>query len=401
MPRARLLTAAVALAATVVATGLPSAAHAARADDSWPVDGNSTLTFEGRGYGHGYGMSQYGAEGAAREGRTWKQIVGFYYPGTKVAETKGQIKVLLSADTDGDVTVQAARGLSVRKVSTGTSWTLPTSTKASQWRLVAKETRTSVQFRRTKGWTTWRTVAGEAEFSSSAGKVTLVLPGRTVEYRGRLRSAVPTGGGTRQTVNVLSLQSYLRGVVPLEIPALWHTEAVSAQAVAARTYAARERFDNSRRSYHLCDTTMCQVYGGVAAEHSAATAAVRRTAGQGLWHDKKPAFTQFSASNGGQAAQGSQPYLAAQADPYDRWSGNPYRTWKVAFTDKAIEKAWPQIGDLRRVEVLRRDGDGAWGGRVLTARLVGGKGSVEVSGSTVRSTLGLRSNYFTLTVTPR
>lgn len=398
MPRARRTTLAL---ATLLACLTSAPAQGAATGDAWVVDGDATITLTGRGYGHGHGMSQYGAQGAARQGLTWPEIVDFYYPGTAREPTRGLLRVLISADTDGDLTVQAAAGLGVRTVSDGTVRTLPARKGLTSWRLSGQGARTKVEFRRDNTWRVWRRFAGEVEFRSSVGPISLVLPGRTVAYRGRLRSSVPTAGGARQSVNVVSLQNYLRGVVPLEIPALWHPEAVSAQAVAARTYAARERFDNRSRNYHLCDTTMCQVYGGVPAEHPAATAAVVRTAGEGLWHEDKPAFTQFSASNGGHSAQGSQPYLVAQADPYDRWSGNPYRTWTTPFTDRTLERLWPQIGDLRRIVVRQRDGEGAWGGRVLTVRFVGAQGRVDVSGATLRSVLGLRSNYVTFSVAAR
>ena len=92
-------------------------------------------------------------------------------------------------------------------------------------------------------------------------------------YRGALRSV------GNNTVNVVRLEHYLRGVVPQEVPALWKPAAVQAQAVAARTYAAFERKASSKgRGYDLCDTAHCQVYGGVDAEHPATTRAIRASA---------------------------------------------------------------------------------------------------------------------------
>ena len=65
----------------------------------------------------------------------------------------------------------------------------------------------------------------------------------------------------------LGLDDFVRGVVAREMPASWEPAAVQSQAVAARTYAAFERAANAGRAWHTCDTTSCQVYGGVAAEH--------------------------------------------------------------------------------------------------------------------------------------
>ena len=73
---------------------------------------------------------------------------------------------------------------------------------------------------------------------------------------------MPSAGAARDTVNLLSIEAYLKGVVPLEIPASWSADAVSAQWVAARTYAAAERSHPNAAHYEICDTTACQVYGG-------------------------------------------------------------------------------------------------------------------------------------------
>ncbi len=81
----------------------------------------------------------------------------------------------------------------------------------------------------------------------------------------------------QNTINALPLDDYVKGVVPREMPTSWEAAAVRAQAVAARTYAAFDRAAHSTRSYHTCDTTSCQVYGGLAAEDSRGNAAVVAT----------------------------------------------------------------------------------------------------------------------------
>ena len=65
------------------------------------------------------------------------------------------------------------------------------------------------------------------------------------------------------------------------------------------------------------------------------------------------------------------PYLVAKPDPYDGWSGNPNHTWSTKVTDTRIENAFPRLGNLRRIVVIRRDGNGQWNGRVKSIRLVG------------------------------
>ena len=193
----------------------------------------------------------------------------------------------------------------------------------------------------------------------------------------------------------------MKGVVPREVPATWSPEAVQAQSVAARTYAAYERAHPLTSRYQICDTTSCQVYGGKSVEHPASNRAVNETRGEIRTYEGEPAFTQFSSSNGGWTSAGSVPYLPAQQDPYDGWSGNPNHTWATKVTDTRIENAFPRIGNLRRIVVTRRDGHGQWGGRIVSMRLVGPDVSVTVSGDTFRFELGLKSEWVTFEVRRR
>jgi SpoIID/LytB domain protein len=379
---------------------LPADAAPRQRTEVWATPGPTAITLTGHGYGHGRGLSQYGAQGAALQGLTWQQIDEFYYPGTTWGRIGGKIRVLITADTGRDVQVVAQRGIKVRSLKRNRTWRLP-SVGARKWRLVAAGDRTAVQLTKGRGWRTWKKVPGEAELLSVAGPLTLVTPSGRRTYRGSLQSVAAREGGKRHTVNRLGLEAYLRGVVPEEVPALWEPAAVSAQSVAARTYAAFERSQPGAAHYDLCDTTQCQVYGGVDVEHPAATAAIKATAKQGLLHDGRPAFTQFSASNGGWSAAGSMPYLVAQPDPYDAVTGHKYVTWTTAVDDAQIEKHWPAIGDLTSIEVYARDGNGEWGGRITDMAFIGTTGTARVDGDTVRSYLGLSSDWFTFSVAPR
>jgi stage II sporulation protein D len=393
----------VLLGASVLVASVTTAAPstASRKAEVYAVSGPSTITLTGHGYGHGRGMSQYGAEGAARQGIPWQQIIEFYYPGTSWGEQRGRISVWLTGDTTDDVVVAAQKGLTVTRLAPRKSWTLPAN-GARQWRVNGLAGgRSQVQFAKGSGWRTWKVFRGDAQFSAARKRLTLVTPSGSRTYRGVLRSASPTpGSAARDTVNVLSMESYLRGVVPLEIPASWSPDAVRAQAVAARTYAAAERSHPNARHYQICDTTQCQVYGGVGAEHPAATQAVKDTARQGLTYEGRPAFTQFSASSGGWTSAGSAPYLVAQEDPYDGWEGNHVHTWTRTVGDAALERHYPGIGDLTSIEIAARDGNGEWGGRVQDITLVGTRGRAAVTGDTLRTVLGLRSSWFSVSVGP-
>ena len=380
---------------------LGSGAPAGAAGDAWAVPPSAWVTISGHGYGHGHGMSQYGAEGAARRGLTHRQILDFYYPGTEWGRSSGRVTVLVSADTSDDLEVLARPGLSIRDTAGGDPVTLPAK-GASRWRVTVTAGGVNRVSFRTDHWRRWRDLRGEGEFYAGGDPITLVTPSGERAYRGRLRAvAVAPGSAARDTVNDLAMDSYLKGVVPLEIPASWSTEAVRAQAVAARTFASYEREHARSDRYELCDTTSCQVYGGYDAEHPASNAAVDATARKILTHEGAAAFTQFASSSGGWTSAGSVPYLTAIEDPYDDWAGNPVHDWTTRLADTAIERAWPKVGDVTGLTVTRRDGNGEWGGRVASLTIRGATGSVVVSGDTFRSLLGLRSTWVTFRVTKR
>ena len=398
----RLHRSALALASSAAVAATLVAAGPTYADDSWSVPGKASITIRGHGYGHGHGMSQYGAEGAAREGLNQRQILGFYYPGTRAGTIGGNVSVLISGDTSDDLVVVTRPRLTVRDSVGGAKLALPDK-GASQWRVaVAPSGVNRVSYKVAAGWRTWRNLKGWGEFEAGGDPVTLVTPAGRVAYRGKLR-AVPVASGSRRrdTVNVTTLENYVKGVVPREIPATWSPAAVQAQAVAARTYAAYERAHPLTSRYQICDTTSCQVYGGKSSEHPASNRAVNATHHQIRTYKGEPAFTQFSSSSGGWMSAGSAPYLVAKPDPYDGWSGNPNHTWSTKVTDTRIEKAFPRLGNLRRIVVVRRDGNGQWGGRVKSIRLVGSDVTLTLSGDTFRFTLGLRSEWVTFAVRKR
>jgi peptidoglycan hydrolase-like amidase len=354
-----------ALGRTALAAVLLSAlavAAPASGDDTFELPKSGRLVLHGHGYGHGHGMSQHGAEGAARQGKSWRRIVGFYYPKTEVGRAAKRIRVLVTADTTSNVVVRAKRGLTVTDRADGRDWVLPVRERIDAWRLIPARSNASVtvlQRHHRAGWRTWGlpgrgALRGDGQFSVK-GPLALRLPsGSTVRYRGTLRSASPTrGSSTRDTVNVLRMDNYLRGVVPLEMPASWSKQALRAQAVVARTYAA----------------------------------------GRIVTYRGRPAFTQFSSSSGGWTSAGGQRYLAARRDPWDDWPGNSVHTWTTTIDASRLENSYPGIGRLKRMRV-HRDGNGHWGGRIVTATLVGSAGRVTVTGDSLRWAFGLRSTWF-------
>lgn len=366
--------------------------------DKKTIGSASSITLKGHGYGHGIGMSQWGARGGADRGATWSQILAKYYPGTKLSTKSGYIRVHVTADDDGSTAVAGRSGLTFVRGSSRTS--LPTKASSgtiTAWRIepTSSDRRRSVlRFKTGSSWHTFRSMtwAGSADFAAPTIKV-LLPGGRSATYRYKVRAARPSSTSTvRRTVNVLPIDDYTRGVVAREMPSSWNLDAVRAQAVAARTYGARTM--GSSGWYDICDTTSCQVYGGMSAETSRSNEAVSQTRGKVLTYGGKLAFTQFSASSGGYTNKGSQPYLKAVSDEWDGVSSNANHSWSIKVPVSRIRSAYPSIGTPRTVTVTKRNGLGSMGGRVLSVTFSGSKGSRTVSGNDVRWAFGLKSDWF-------
>jgi stage II sporulation protein D len=358
----------------------------------------STVTFTTIGNGHGKGLSQYGARNRAAAGQGWKTIVRHYYPRTSWGSARGLIRVQISEDTSKDVVVRARPGLKVHSLGGRKTWRLPAKVRGARvgsWKILPAGHSSKVLYR-TRGWHPWRTAKGDAEFTAGGAPIVLLKPGGRASYRGALRSAsVNASGSSRDTVNVLPLDTYLRGVIADEVPASWPANAVRAQAVAARTYAAFERRDSRSQPFDLCDTANCQVYGGVSAEHPLSDAAIRATARRIVTFGGKPAFAQFTASNGGWSVDGGYPYLRAREDTFDHGiAGDPTT---MRFSAAQVAGVWPGIGDLVSIKVTERDGHGPFGGRATRIRVVGTDSSVTATGDQVKSWFGLQETLMRIT----
>jgi stage II sporulation protein D len=390
---------------------------------SFAVPASGVFAITGHGWGHGHGMSQWGAQGAASLGIPASTIVSTYYPGTAattIANTP--IRVRLTATNSYDLAVLPAAGLTVtdqagRRVT-------PTN-PASMWRILADAQGQHLQ-RYVNG--VWSTVpvqgatnlATPVRFTDNANVISVVYPSLySRAYRGSVMSWA-TSPGQVTNINALGMEDYLRGVVPQEASASWYPAALQAQAIAARTYAAQQRAAAGIWSmYDICDSTACQAYGGSSLrsstgiitpiEYPQTDAAIAATAGQIRTYLGAPAFTQFSSSNGGFSVAGGEPYLVAKADPWDGAVANPMHTWTATLPVSTIQAYYPSVGRLQRLVVTSRDGNGDWGGRINTVVLQGVDGaghptSVTTSGGALYGIRpfgayadGLRSTWWTIT----
>lgn len=395
------------------------------------------VTFYGSGFGHGLGMSQYGANGWATgaTGLTLnaEQIVQKYYPGTTfqfVDASRPNVRVLLSQPS------------SVPRYRCGDNRFFGGATgdvMSDGGFRVLDEVSGNVEIGRAGAKQTWQFVSkpGGVEVWDNSGttpRLVRVVAAAVVAplnpnqplglaqkgiYRGSFR--LTSLGGTLRVVNILTWDDYIRGVIPLEMPASWHPEALKAQAYAARSYGYNSY--NGSADYDVSDDQADQCYGGSRVEAASTNAAITATAGRLITHNNAAIRAYFASSNGGYTLpygcfgnrvvrSGSswvctpdpnQPYLGATADPADRAvtsPPNPRASWTVTLTGDEIRAAvlrcnGTDIGSLQSVDLSNRSVPVI--GHVISVRIVGSLRSVDLHGEQfLRTCLLLRSTMVRL-----
>ncbi len=205
-------------------------------------------------------------------------------------------------------------------------------------------------------------------------------------YRGRLQFLVR--GGQVQVVNHLGIETYLASVVGSEMPHRWPLPALQAQAVAARTYALRQR--GKAGDFDVKATVSSQVYRGVESETPSTIEVVESTRSLVLVHAGRLINAVFHSSSGGATEPSGEvwrnqlPYLVSVAD-HDQHS--PVHRWNKRFDDDALRDLFRETGGVKRLQVLKTSSTG----RVRTARVQGPRGSLVLTGRELRKRLGLKS----------
>ena len=366
------------------------------------------VTFFGRGYGHGVGMSQYGARGRALAGQLAPEILAHYYDkttlATKSAGTPVRVLLLTGLKATG------ARPLTVVGLVGG--WTIggialtfpanakltlgPTATGATTWNLKVVSAAGAVLARKVVTGDLYVRPIDRSSVLQLVSKATT-----TNVYRGFFRIRLTT---TALVVNHVAVDQYLRGVVPLETPSTWPTEALRAQAIAARSYALY-RVHPATGLFDVYDDTRSQVYRGKRVETSATNLAISGTAGtvmlsgtalvNALFHSADGGWTENNenvfVNASGTIVAGAVSYLRGSSDrapdgtSYDRAS--PYATWQTATYGAAALSAIlakdprTNVGLLSALDLTRR----GVSGRLISVTLSGDLGTKTVSGEVFRA----------------
>jgi len=331
----------------------------------------------GRGWGHGVGMSQYGAYGMANEGSSYAQILSYYYTGTQLGRSgKNEVRILL-AEGRRAVTIASPAPFSVVDAAGAV-------TKIPAGGLVLG---TDLMLPSPQG-----PVPAIAPVVVRAGKAPLALDGRP--YRGKFEVAVQ--GSFLRVVNPVPMEGYLQGVVAGEMPYTWPLEALKAQVVAARSYALANLVKG--KPFDLYSDQRSQVYNGVSGERPRTSEAVSDTAGQVVLYGGKVASTLYFSSSGGKTANAADvfgavvPYLVSRPDPWDKAS--PYHHWGPVLLGARTIQAKLEV----QARILDASGVPTPSGRLRMVTLQTAAGPTSVPAALLRTALGLRSTWISIGV---
>jgi stage II sporulation protein D len=335
----------------------------------------------GAGYGHGIGMSQYGAYGYARHGTSYEQILAHYYRGTTLSKaSQSDIRVMLQSGSK-TATLSGVSNAPGHHLDENATYKVRLSGLSGEDLLDSKGKRIDHY-------------DGPLDISSANGIVKLggrAMNGRSNgHYRGSLEFR-PSPFGGMAVVNVLSLDDYVKGVVPGEVPSSWPVEALKAQAVAARSYALAT--DAGGPVFDQYPDTRSQVYTGADGEQARTNAAVSDTAGEVLRYGDAIAATYFFSTSGGETEDiqnvfygaAPRPYLVGVKDPYDNLS--PKHRWQIVMSKRSFVRKLGSLvkGRYKGIKVLQR----GVSPRIVWAAVVGTKGTTRVRGATLEAKLGL------------
>jgi hypothetical protein len=388
----------------------------------------------GHGWGHGRGLGQWGAYGYSLPPYNWSagQILDHFYGDTSAANIGNPaVEVVMNAPNStsnvgmaGPTIAFLQRGTPHLSADFGPLWPAPApavyvsrvgpgqfnvhygSSCAGPWGAPQAVNASFVRIFPVPG--SAGTLDDALQLCDGA------MSGGNPDNRRWLRGEIwARATASRQyTTNRLTVEEYLPGVVPFEMPTSWTPAALQAQAVAARSYSLADAA--SRASTYgfpaTCDTISCQVYGGrqrfwsgvVRTEHPNSNAAIAATAGlvrapAGWQPGQPPARTEFSSSTGGWTAGGAFPPVEDLGDA--NGPGNPHHTWAVEIAPAHIEAAYGRPpNSFLGARVLERNGLGDWGGRVRLVELSFTAGALVVTGDDFRIKTGIRSNWFTFSI---
>ncbi|MGY6500676.1 MAG: SpoIID/LytB domain-containing protein [Acidimicrobiales bacterium] len=381
----RILVSTVTIASVLV--GVPLAAPASAQSPG--------ITVQTYGWGHGVGMGQHGAQGMALGGSSYRQILQYFYTDVSVGaaaathtnrwnDVRVQIRSTndpVEIKADGNVTLQVPSGTPGGNLTLASGESVLINTVGGNLTASVRNTAGQQRAHRTMPATATVAVAlngNRARTISTTWGETPYRHGRIVVHGSRHPDCAQHCVG----VDGMTMNQYLTGLV--EMPGSWHAEALKAQAVAGRSYAAPKVQAPRATGFHLQDSVLDQAWRGDSGTGGGWPAAVNATANEVITYTGADTAWRgriidayYSASTGGHTENSEyvwtavRPWARAKPDPGDGWSGNPHRR---SYSYSAAElSAWFGVANVNDVRIVGNIGAS---GRTNRA-------SVRVEGTTV------------------
>jgi SpoIID/LytB domain protein len=371
-----------------------SAPHATAAPASFQL--------EGGGFGHGVGMSQYGALGYAQQGWNYPDIVKQYYTGTAVASVtpRPEVRIQIGDDTTAPADLTVTPSAHVNVVLQSNVVTTAEANQPIKVEVVNGKFNVTVN-----GNAVLSQVGGGSDniyIQYNGAPVDVADTGHKYTY-GQLELSAPSATQLRTTIASMGMNEYLRGLG--EVPSSWPANALKAQVLAARTYAQSKL---ERGAAFLYGDVRDQNYVGydkeIGSSGASWVAAVSDTGNEMITHDGTVIQAFYSSSSGGHTENSENvfitplPYLKGVPDPYDSANGqNSLHTWKREWSLASMQSfvnssSSTSVGTLENVEFLNPLGVSGRVARVLSptqggVRITGSDGVKRVHGTTFQSVI--------------
>lgn len=364
----------------------------------------ASYLISGRGFGHGVGLSQWGARGMALQNFNYQDIIKYYYTGTSV-----------QAYPSSNATVRVGIWLGQPKATITTTDAYQIIDKTTQTVLASGQAGDIWQIQASSNGLEaialnnvfLQPIKAQSVLFQALANSKFTLTDKQTTYRGSLQ-VNSNLKGTLDVINFVNMEDYLYGVVAKESPTDWPLEALKAQAVVARSYALYKVQNRVSQSFDLYDSTTSQVYAGVNGEKPEALQAVMSTAGQVATYNGQVIEALFYANSGGYTENNENywkgvapvPYLRAVADPYSGYQADPLQSrfgvwWQQIFSRETIETAFNAnsnnyIGSLISLEVIEKYPSG----RPAVIKIIGTAATKNLTRTEFMNILDPKNIYF-------
>ena len=392
------------------------------------------ISFTGAGWGHGVGLSQYGAKAMGADGATYDQILHRYFTGVSlVSVSTANPDSFVSTDPtplrvgllqDAEMVSFIVESGSALLCFDGADQCVGTAQPGNNYRFGLDEVGTCVFLRvAVDGESTGVGLPGSCDASVRplSAETTINIPFKARSYRhGTLLYRVGPTRGKIHTVYEVGIDNYMKGLS--EVPDLWPNPAIKAQVVVSRSLAvasAIERggegtFSSARRddcSCNLRDDASDQVFRGWTGEasHPRWVAAVASTAQQVMVSGGSIVLGLYSSSSGGTTenyvdvfTEGNHPYLASVNDSpaFAASANNPHAIWSAGYDQASLAGIFG-FSWLANAEVVERNDSGSARTVRLSGIVDGWPAELLYSGVYIRAVLSLRSTTFDIILNPR